>query len=200
MKFNLNDSSLVGGGSTVFNKGIAGKTDKVKIEVTKRRSDEPESNPLYKLVFTDSTGAQVNQGFFPQKDNENYSKEKNEANANYFLGRILSAAKAVVPEGFEFPDVEGKSVNEIADILFSIIKSHSDGVLVNVFTTYGTKEKPSKYLGLRFFDFIERADNTGYSRLTPKGNDMMERLVEDAPKSNNDSGDAPKADNPWGNL
>lgn len=189
MKFNLNDDSLMGGGSAVFNNGIAGRVDGVRVEVTKRGTDEAENAPNYKLVFTDTSGLQVNQGFYYHKDNDMYDATKNEANAGYLVGRILSAAKSVVPEGFTFPDVEGKGVNEIVDILFNIIREHSASARVNIFVTYGTKNKPSQFLGLRFFDFIERGDVTT-SKLREKGNDMMERLVEDAPKSKEEGSSA----------
>lgn len=180
MKINLNDNSLMGGGTAVFNNGIAGRVENVRIEVAKRKADEAENVPNYKLIFTDENGSQVNQGFYYHKDNDQYSSEKNEANAGYLIGRILSAAKSVVPEDFVFPDVEGKNVNEIVDILFTIIREHCSDKRVNVFVTYGTKDRASQYLGLRFFDFIERA-GTASSRLREKGNDMMERLVADKP-------------------
>lgn len=186
MKFNLNDNSLVGGGSAVFNKGIAGKVTNVKIDVQKRRADEAENIPPYKLILTDESGASMNQGFFYHKDNDQYSEEKNSANAGYLVSRVLSAAKAVVPSDFVFPDVEGKTANEIVDILFKIIKENAEDKLVNVFTTYGSKSNPSKFMGLRYFNFIE-AQDVSYSRLSPTGNDMMERLVEDAPKTNGGS-------------
>lgn len=186
MKFNLNDNSLTGGGSAVFNKGIAGKVTDVKVDVQKRRADEAENIPPYKLILTDEAGASMNQGFFYHKDNEQFSDEKNQANAGYLVSRVLSAAKAVVAEDYVFPDVDGKTANEIVDILFKIIKDNAEGKIVNVFTTYGTKEKPSKFMGLRYFNFIEPQE-VKYSRLSPTGNDMMERLVEDAPKTNGGS-------------
>lgn len=191
--FNLNDNSLVGGGAVVFNNGIAGKVENVKISVEKRSADQPESNPIYKVFFTDGNGAQMNQGFFYHKNNDMYSAEKNKANEGYLVGRILSIAKAVVAEDFVFPDVTGKTVNEIVDILFAIIKENCEGKLVNVFTTYGTKQKPSQYLGLRFFNSVE-SPNVSYSRLTPKGDDMMERITADAPKEN---GSAPSGASIW---
>lgn len=199
MKFNLNDDSLMGGGSAVFNNGIAGRVENVKVEVTKRKADDAENAPNYKLVFTDTNGLQVNQGFYYHKDNDMYDSTKNEANAGYLVGRILSAAKTIVPEGFAFPDVEGKDVNEIVDILFTIIRENSEGKIVNIFVTYGTKNKPSSFLGVRFFDFIERP-GTASSRLREKGNDLMERLVEDAPKSSGMSdvgGSAMKPEIKW---
>jgi len=184
MEFNLNEMGGSGTVGTVFNSGIAGKVENVKIEVTKKKPEEADNIPNYKLIFTDKNGAQINQGFFYHKNNDLYTTDKNKANAGYLIDRIVSAAKSVVPEGFVFPDVKGKEVNEIIDILFSIIREHSEDAKVNVFATYGTSDRPSKFLGLRFFDFIEKGDNTGYSRLVPKGNDMMVRLVEDAPKEN----------------
>jgi hypothetical protein len=56
---------------------------------------------------------------------------------------------------------------------------------VNVFTTYGRKTQPSQFLGLRFFDFIESA-NTQNSKLRPKGDDMMERMVADEPANSSE--------------
>lgn len=186
MKFNLNEM----GGNTpaVFNNGIAGKVDDVKIEVTKKRSDEADNVPDYKLIFTDKNGLSVNQGFFYHKNNPQNSEEKNAKNASMLIGRIHSAAKAVVPDDFEFPEVEDKEVNEIMDILFKIIRDHSEDARVNVFTVYGNSDYPSRFLGLRFFDFVEKANNTGYSRLTPKGNDVLTRPVEDAPKAQSEDG------------
>lgn len=182
MKFNLNDNSLVGGsGNVVFNAGIAGKYEGAKIEATKRRADEPTNQPDYKLIFTDKNGAQLNVGFFYHKDNPMKDQAQNEAMAGYTIGRILSAAKAVVPNDFVFPDVSDKSVNEIIDILFNIIREHAEGAEVNIFASYGTKTKPSKYLSVRYFDYIEKP-NTEKSRLSAKGDDMMERLVEDTPQ------------------
>ena len=141
--FNLNDNSLIGGGSQVFNGGIAGKTDDVKVSVTKRTPTDPENQPDYKVFFTDSEGGQVNQGFYYHKDNSLYDETKNKANEGYLVGRVLSIAKSLVPADFVFPDVDGKSSNQILDILFKIIRDHEETTTVSVFTNYGTKTKPS---------------------------------------------------------
>lgn len=193
MNFNLNDKSLVGGGSVIFNQGIAGKVDDAKVSVTKRSMEDADNAPDYKLILTDNDGGTVNQGFYYHKDNDQYDQVKNQANAGYLIGRILSVAKAVVPEDFMFPNVDGKSPKEIVDILFTIIRENAEGKLVNAFVTYGTKTKPSLYLGLRFFNFVEPQD-VKYSRLKPTGNDMMERLVEDMPKSDSAAGNTKS---PW---
>lgn len=179
--FNLNDNSLVGGGgSLIFNNGIAGKVENVKIAVKRREESGPYSYSDYTLVATDKAGANLNNLFSYFKNNDNYDEAKNKANQGYLLGRIQTIANSVIPEGFIYPDVSDKTVNEIVDVLFRIINDHAEGQLVNVFTNYGTKTKPSQYMNFRFFNFIERA-GTPNSRLTPTGLDMMERIVADAP-------------------
>lgn len=177
-KFNLNERGN-DNRVAIFNNGIAGKVENVKIEVSKKSTADADNVPDYKLTVTDATGSQVNQGFYYHKDNTMYSSEKNEANAGYLVDRVLSIARAVVPEDFVFPEVT--DANNALDVLFNIVRQYSDQP-VNVYTNYGTKEKPSKYLSLRFFDFIEKANNTEYSRLKARGNDQLERLIEDAPK------------------
>lgn len=192
--FNLNERSMMSGtgNSVVFNNGIAGKVEDVKIDVQKRRADEPDTYPMYKLVMTDKNGAQMNQGFYEFTENPMKDAEGNAKMSDYTIDRVLSIAQAVVPEGFIYPDIEKtgnlvKDTNVVLDILFKIIKDNSNNTNVNVFATYGTKQKPDRFLKLRYFNFIEKAGNEGYSKLSVKGDDQMERLTEDAPKTDNGS-------------
>lgn len=180
MTFNLNDNSLMNGGTKVFNNGIAGVVKNVKVSVGKKTAEEMQTAPDYKVFITDDNGAAINAGFYYYTPNDSLSKEENDKKAGYGIGRILSIARSVTPQGFTFPDVAGKSVNEITDILFQIIRDNSEGKLVNVFASYGKKTKPSQYLGLRYFEFIEPA-GVEPSRLKAKGDDLLERLTEDAP-------------------
>lgn len=186
--FNLNERSAMGSGNiVVFNNGIAGKVEDVKVEVSKRRADEPDNYPAFKVTFTDKNSAQMNQGFYEFTKNEMKSEEDNAKMSGYTIDRILSIAQAVVPEGFVYPDIAEtgnlvEDTNKAMNVIFNIIKENENNSLVNVFATYGTKQKPSKYLNLRYFNFIEKAGNTGYSRLIEKGDDCMERMTEDAPK------------------
>ena len=181
--FDLNNGSLLnGGGTAIFNAGLAGKVENVEIEVKRKEESGPFSYSDYTLVVKDSTGASLNGLFSYHKNNDLYDKDKNIANQGYLLGRIQSIAQAVVPEGFVYPDVSDKTCNEIVDILFKIIRDNASGKKVNVFVNYGTKTKPSQYMGLRFFNFIENP-NTQKSRLTATGLDMMERIVADTPST-----------------
>ena len=182
MNFNLNDNSLVGGGTAIFNNGVAGKVENVSVEIKRKEASGPLSYSDYTLVITDANGTSLNNFFSYFKNNDNYDAAKNQANQGYLLSRILSIAHAIMPKDTVYPDVSGKSCNEIVDILFRLINDNAEGKKANVFVTYGTKTKPSQFLELRFFNFIEAVDTTK-SRLSATGLDMMERLVADAPSA-----------------
>lgn len=180
MIFDLNNGSLVSGGTAIFNNGLAGKVENVSIEVKRKEATGPFSYADYTLVVTDGVGSSLNNLFSYHKNNDQYDAAKNQANQGYLLGRIQTIAQSVLPAGFVYPDVAGMSCNEIVDLLFKLIHDNATDKKVNVFVTYGTKTKPSQYMGLRFFNFIE-ALGTTKSRLSATGNDMMERIVADAP-------------------
>lgn len=177
MSFNLNDSSF-DGGVVIFNNGVAGKVENVKMTVEKKQPGDADNVPDYKLIFKQESGATINQGFYYHKNNDNYDAKRNGDLERWTVSRVLSAAKAVVPSDFVFPTVS--TSKEAMDSLFKIVKDNSEDKLVNVFVTYGTVAKPSQYIGLRYFEFVEAA-NASPSRLTRKNGDMMERLVADSP-------------------
>lgn len=190
MSFNLNeyDNTVI----SVFNNGVAGKVENVSIDIEKRRADEPDSYPPYKLVVTDGSGATpLNQGFY-------FDESDDEKRQTMTIQRIKSIAKAVVPADFVYPTVN--SYTEAVNSLFKIIKDNAPGKKVNVFTTYGYvgQQKAAKYLGLRMFNFIESPDEA-YSRLKPSATDIMERPIADEPKADTTDGmtSAPATDGLW---
>ena len=191
MSFNLNDASF-GGGATVFNNGNTGKVENVRMSVLKKSSTDPDNSPDYKLIMTDVTGGQVNQGFYYHKNNELYDEKRNSDLETWLVSRVLSAAKAVVPVDFVFPEVANSK--EALDSLFKIIKDNCDDKLVNAYVTYGTTNKPSQYLGLRYFNFVESADTpANMTRLKPSNTDQMEKITADAPQTGVPTANATKA-------
>ena len=184
--FNLNDASF-GGGATVFNNGNTGKVENVKMSVTKKTAADPDNSPDFKLIFTDTTGGQINTGFYYHKDNEMADEKRNRDMETWLVSRVLSAAKAVVPADFTFPEVT--TSKEALNSLFKIINDNAASTLVNVYVTYGTTAKPSQYLSTRYFNFVENASTpANMTRLKPSANDMMEKLVADAPSTDNAAG------------
>ncbi len=172
MNFNLNDKTQ--DSVAVFNNGIAGKVENVSITVEKRRADEPDSYPTYKLLVDDGSGATpINQGFYINESDD-------ESRQTMTFRRVKSIADAVVPENFIYPEVNGYM--DAMSTLFKIIKENANNKKVSVFTTYGYTAKPSKYLGLRMFDFIQ-GPNATYDKMKPKPSDILERPEADAPKA-----------------
>lgn len=183
--FNLNDANF-GGGVTVFNNGNAGKVENVKMSVTKKTVEDSDNAPDYKLLFTDNTGGVINTGFYYHKDNELYDDKRNRDLETWLVSRVHSAAKAVVPADFVFPEV--KTSKEALDSLFKIIKDNCEGKFVNVYATYGTVNKPSKYLTTRYFNFVEAANTpANQTRLKPSNNDQMTKLEADAPMTSQET-------------
>lgn len=173
--FNLNDEKEFNTGKSIFNGGEAGKVDNVSIRVEKKQ--DSSNQPDYKLFASDGLG-EINEGFYYPTPNPQKNEEDNNKIAKMHVGRVLHAAKAVMGEDYVFPEVS--SAQEAYDTLFKLIKENSEGKKFNVYATYGTKDRPSQYLGFRFFNFIEPAGNEK-TTLYPNIRDMMEKLNPDVP-------------------
>ena len=169
--FDLNKKEAL---SAVFNNGVAGKAVGVNITVEKRKVDEPDSYPDYKVIVSDESGGMpINQGFY-------INSEDDEKRQQMTYQRVKSIADAVVPEDFVYPEVNGYV--DALNTLFKVIKENADGKKVDVFVTYGYTAKPSKYLGLRMFNFIQK-QGASFDRLKPSNTDILERPEADAPKA-----------------
>ena len=175
--FNLNDEKEFSTGKTIFNGGEAGLVKDVEIRVEKKQ--DSSNQPDFKLFANDGMG-DVNEGFYYQTPNPQKSEEDNVRIAKMNVGRVLHVAKAVMGADYTFPEVSG--AKEAYDTLFKLIEENSKGKKFNVYTTYGTKDHPKQYLGLRFFNFIEPA-GVEKTSLYPNPKDMMEKLSADAPKA-----------------
>ena len=177
MKIDLNGKDFEGG-TAIFNGGNAGLAKDVTISVAKRKVDEPENYPNYKLIVKDSDGLEISQGFYYFTPNPQKDEAHNEKRATQEVSRVLHLARAVMGADYDFP-ADIASVEQAYDVLFALVKDNAEGKKFNVFTTYGTTMRPSKYLGVRYFDYIEPAGEN--SRLSVKRTDNMERVVADAP-------------------
>lgn len=183
--FDLNKKEA---GSAVFNNGVAGKAVGVNVTVEKRKVDEPDSYPDYKVIVSDESGGiPINQGFYINSDDD-------EKRQQMTYQRVKSIAEAVVPEEFVYPEVTGYI--DAMNTLFKVIKENSDGKKVDVFVSYGYTAKPSKYLGLRMFNFIQK-QGASFDRLKPSNSDILERPEADAPKADGEGAVAKSTESIW---
>lgn len=170
--FDLNGKEFQG--NTIFNGGVAGLVKNVEISIDKK---EGEGNtPDYKLVVTDGSSS-INSGFYYVTPNPAKSDEDNAKYSRQQVSRVLHVARAVLGKDYQFPAVSG--AKEAYDVLFKLIADNCKGKKFNVYATYGTDNRPSKYLGLRYFNFIEPAENA-VSTLRMGKTDLLEKLEEDA--------------------
>ena len=175
--FDLNEKVV---SVSVFNNGVAGKTCNVSVSVEKKQPDAADNQPDYKLVVSDESGAEpLRQGFFINDDHTDSKKSQT-------IQRIKLIAEALVPVDFVYPSHNG-TYKGAADALFKVINENCNGTKVDVFTSYGyidkvSGPKPSRFLGLRVFNFIQK-QNPKFDILKPSTSDILERPEADAPKA-----------------
>lgn len=182
---NLNGSEFNSPVVAIFNNGIAGRVDNVNISVEKRKMEDPDNAPAYKVIFTDDLGS-VNMGIY-------YPTEESTDSQNKMLAqKCADITKAVMGDDYVFP--EFNSYKELVDGCMKVIAQNSAEAKVNIFVTYGTMGYPKNYLGIyKNFSFIEKTGTTPTKlRLSinpnkPQYNDLLERIMQDS----NNQADAP---------
>tara|TARA_R110000850_G_scaffold104155_11_gene214449 strand:- start:2043 stop:2624 length:582 start_codon:yes stop_codon:yes gene_type:complete len=176
--FDLNGKEFKG--TSIFNGGIAGKVDDVTISVEKKKDDEPDTYPAYKVVIEDNAGGKINSGFYYFTPNSSKSDEDNSKLERLQVGRVLHIARAVMGNDYSFPNVT--TSKEAFDTLFKLVSDNAGGGKYNVFATYGTTSYPNKkgYLSLRYFNFIENAASpSGTLKAGPA--DLLEKIAPSEP-------------------
>jgi hypothetical protein len=181
MSINLNDSQFES--TPIFNGGKAGLARDIEIvDVVTRKVDDNPRTPDYKILFKDERGAEINQGWYYFSPKEGASAEKIEKSKQIELSRLVHLARAVMGEDSTLPEVT--DVQNALDVVMKLVKDNGKAKKYNVYVTYGSAYKPSQYLGLRYFNFIEDASNE-VSKLRPSANDVLERVTPDEPTVGN---------------
>ena len=176
MSINLNDSQF--DEPKIFNNGLAGLVKNVTLSVEKKDVNDQSRNPDYRLVVTDSEGSSINQGFYYFEPRPGASEQEIEKSKGYEVGRLVHLARAVMGENAVLPEVN--TAQEALDTVMKLVTSNAGSNTFNVFVTYGTVDRPSQYLGLRKFRFIEPS-SVSKTSLVQGAKDNMTRLVPDAP-------------------
>ncbi len=179
---NLNDNSFQEKVVKVFNNGEAGKVDNVSIVRVEKAGvnyDKTGDNvPDYRIIFGDSEGVEINQAWWYLAKRENETGDAYKARFEREISRLLHIARAVLGGDFDFPQVANEK--EALDVVVKLIKENVAGKKFSVFANYGTKQRPSKYLNLRYFNFIEPGDSKP-TRLRVSPQDQLTRIEADSP-------------------
>ena len=170
---NLNEKKFEG--TSVFNGGSAGTATDVVISVEKKSAEDGEKHPDYKLFATDAGGAKISQGFYVYKNNPSKSEMDNQKRIDQEISRLVHIARAVMGTEYTLPEVE--TLDAAYATVFKLVNDNAGTKKFNVFTTYGTMSRPSKYLGMRYFNFIEPAGGT--SKFKVGNMDNMEKISPD---------------------
>jgi len=164
----INLNEVKDGGVSIFNGGNAGAARATLKSVNKKQPSDPDNAPDYKLVFEDKSG-EVNRGIYVPTDETKAAGE---------LSILMHIGRAVMGKDYKFPEVN--SYEEAYKTVLSLVKKHGVGQEFNIFVCYGWSGKPSMYLGLRRYNFMESGEVAlESSKLIPSNSDVMERIQPD---------------------
>lgn len=168
MSVNFNDSEEFVKSVKIFNDGKAEVVENVKLRVEKKTSTaEDDKHPNYKLIATDSTGAEVNEGFY-------YQQPDSDAFNKYQAQRLIMLARGVFGDDVKFPVFNNPT--EALDGVMKMVAPELGKKAFRVAVCYGTSKRPSQYLGFKSFGkFIQSM--TEESKLTFEKSDNLVRTV-----------------------
>ena len=185
--YNLNDNAFDAKEvSAIFNNGEAGLVENVTINISKKKAEDKENAPDYKLTFKDAGGAEVSSSYWYVKQATNY------ATVEELVKKQGTAMKhvihAIYGKGFQIP-VNATTPEQLLDQSMKVIR---DGITANpattyrVFATYGTLTSTKEYIQPRsWVPFIENMEvpiEETVLKLSPKV-DAIVRPVKDDVKA-----------------
>ena len=183
-----------GGSVVVFNKGVAGVVDNVVISVSKKKKEDHEKAPDYKVSFTDSEGGSTDMGLYYVTEATSYSSIDEQIKKQ---GKVLKhLLHAGISPTFVFPKAE--NAKQMLDLCMKALKEQSPaGLKFRVMSNYGTKEYPKKFIQARtWVPFIEPMSVTE-SRLSVSDLDNLTRPTADKETKGGSVADANELVSDW---
>lgn len=183
---NLNDSAFdAKQGTAIFNDGVAGVVDNVAISVNKRKPEDKENSPEYKLTFTDSKGAACNNSFwYVDKATQYQTVEDQVKKQGTVLKHILHA---IYGSDYQLPSFN--TAKEMLDGCMKLIREGlASGLKFRIFANYGSTQSVKNYIQPRsWVPFMEPMSvSISETRLKVGNIDAMARVEKDnvAPTNN----------------
>lgn len=167
MSVNFNDSEEFVKSVKIFNDGKAEVVENVKLRIEKKTSTEDDKHPNYKLIATDSTGAEINEGYY-------YQQPDSDAFNKYQAQRLIMLARGVFGDDVKFPIFNNPT--EALDGVMKMVAPELGKKAFRVAACYGTTKRPSQYLGFKSFGrFIQSMSEP--SNLAFEKSDNLVRTV-----------------------
>lgn len=180
--YNLNDSGFdaASGNAVIFNGGVAGLVNDVKMSVYKKKPDDKENAPDYKITFTDGNGGECSTSYwYVTKDTQYNTVDEQVRRQGKSMKHIIHA---IYGADYEIP-VNATNAKELLDQSMKCIK---DGLATagkfRIFATYGTLNATKQYIQPRswvpFVESMSVDQSQTRLKLAPTV-DAMERIVKD---------------------
>lgn len=178
---NLNDASFDGKeGTVIFNDGKAGLVENITMTVSKKKPEDKEGSPDYKLAFSDANGGTCNTSFWYVTNDTQYSTISEQIQKQ---GKIMKhVLHAIYGSTFEIPQFQ--NAQQMLDGCMKLIREGlQGGMRFRIFANYGSTQSVKNYIQPRsWVPFVESAtvalENT---RLKPSNIDAMAKLSQDNP-------------------
>lgn len=176
---NLNDSAFdAKQGAAIFNDGIAGVVEDVTLSVTKRKPEDKENSPEYKLTFTDSKGGACNTSFWYIDKATQYQTVEDQVKKQ---GTVLKhVVHAIYGSDYQLPSFN--TAKEMLDGCMKLIREGlAAGLKFRIFANYGSTQSVKSYIQPRsWVPFMEPMSvDIANTRLKPGNIDAMARVEKD---------------------
>jgi hypothetical protein len=176
---NLNDASFdAKEGAAIFNDGKAGIAENVTLSISKKKPEDKEGSPDYKLSFTDAAGGSCNSSFwYVEKATEYSTIDEQVAKQGKVMKHVIHA---IYGNTYQFPSFN--SAREMLDGCMKIIRDGlAQGPKFRVFANYGTTSSVKNYIQPRsWVPFMEPMSVAlADTRLKPGNLDAMAKLQAD---------------------
>ena len=141
---NLNDSAFdAKAGVAIFNDGKAGIVENVIASVNKKKAEDKQGSPEYKLTFTDEAGATCNSSFWYVEQATAYATvEELIKKQGTILKHILHA---IYGADYQLPNFQ--SAKEMLDGCMKLIREGAAaGHKFRMFANYGSTQSVKNYI------------------------------------------------------
>lgn len=176
--FNLNEKLEEKKINKLFNQGKSGKVENVRMKILFKRNESTArpNSPDFLTIFYDDNENKVETGFYYPRD------EKNEREMKTLSSRMREVGLAICGPNYIFKQDDSWSIPKKMDAFFTECADYlTDKSRFNVFTSFGSKQKPKQFPELRYFNFVESFGiPLNESKLVPNDSyDLLERPVAD---------------------